>query len=188
MEDKNRERIIDAAVKLFNYRGYKNVTMREIAKQLGMSSKTFYNYFSSKEEIAEEVIMALMRNIKEKNLQAQYNDPVIKLKEQIHIIRLELTQINPLLLKDIMLYAPILSDKLIKMRVEAALVVETLIGEGQKQGLIKKNIDPKMAAYSYIGILKAIVNPDMVGNLGYSTDEVLDFLMEIFFYGICEKQ
>lgn len=188
MGDKNRERIVETAVRLFNYRGYKQVTMREIAKDLGMSCKTIYNYFSSKEEIAEVVLRLLDENADIiTNIMNSKADPITKLKEYFGLTRTILTRINPLLLRDIGLYAPELWKKRERKREEVLTFMEGLIREGQDMGIIKKSIDPKMAIDMYSGIFRAAANPDTLGNKGYSTDEVLDFLIEVFFSGICER-
>jgi AcrR family transcriptional regulator len=190
MEDKNRDRIIEAALKLFNYRGYKSVTMREIAKELGMSSKTFYNSFSSKEEIAEEVLLTLSRNIYDRidDVKNSNTDPISKLKELLNLIKMELISINPLLIRDISLYVPKARDKMLAERDKTSLILQDFIIQGQNMGLIKKNIDPQMATYTYFGIFAALVKHNGLGNYNYSIDQVFDFLIEIFFNGICEKQ
>lgn len=46
-----RQRILDAAVRLFVERGYERTTMRDIAAQTGMSLGSTYYYFATKEEI-----------------------------------------------------------------------------------------------------------------------------------------
>ena len=46
--------------------GFSKVTMREIATDLGMSKKTLYEYFQSKEELLSEVINRLQNEVREK--------------------------------------------------------------------------------------------------------------------------
>ncbi len=46
-----RRKIIDAAVELMSIDGYKNVSMRKIAKLAEVGDATIYNYFPSKEKI-----------------------------------------------------------------------------------------------------------------------------------------
>lgn len=48
---KNRHTIIKAAVDLIGEKGFKAATMRQIARNAGMSDATIYNYFSTKEAI-----------------------------------------------------------------------------------------------------------------------------------------
>ena len=50
------EKILDAALLLFSTRGFYATTIPDIAKAMGMSVGNLYNYFSSKEILAKEII------------------------------------------------------------------------------------------------------------------------------------
>lgn len=57
--DKKRnksEKILDAALMLFSTQGFYTTTIPDIAKAMGMSVGNIYNYFSSKEMLAKEII------------------------------------------------------------------------------------------------------------------------------------
>lgn len=58
MDKKNQksEKILDAALMLFSTRGFYATTIPDIAKAMGMSVGNIYNYFSSKEVLAKEII------------------------------------------------------------------------------------------------------------------------------------
>lgn len=189
MEDNSRARIVEETMKLFNYRGYKSVTMREIAHHLGISSRTLYNHFPSKEDIAEEVISLLSQNVNEGILQVRNSksDPVAKLKQVIYLVKNELIAINPLLVRDISLYVPNLHQRVLNRRDEFVQLIEDYIKQGQVAGLIKKEINPELAAHTYLGMLKALVNPQNDEINSYLQEEVFDFLIVMFFTGICEN-
>lgn len=46
-----RQELIGAAMQLFEERGYEQTTVAEIASAAGVSTKTFFNYFASKDEV-----------------------------------------------------------------------------------------------------------------------------------------
>src|SRR3954467_4397922 len=52
----SREHILNTSFKLFLQKNFKAVTMKEIVDQSGMSKGAFYHYFSSKEQVFEEVL------------------------------------------------------------------------------------------------------------------------------------
>ncbi len=52
-----KETIITAALKLFSEQGFYVTTIPDIAKRVGMSVGNFYNYFTSKEVLAKELIL-----------------------------------------------------------------------------------------------------------------------------------
>ncbi len=71
MTRKERERlfrkqeIIDASVKLFAGKGFKNTTLDEIAASSEFGKGTIYNYFSSKEEIYSAIVEDVSKNLKQ---------------------------------------------------------------------------------------------------------------------------
>lgn len=54
--EERREAIIEAAAQLLQEMGYERASMNELAKRLGGSKGTLYNYFPSKEELFSAVI------------------------------------------------------------------------------------------------------------------------------------
>ena len=51
-----RDRLCEAALKIFVKEGLENLTMRRLAKELGISAMTAYNYFEDRNEIVQEVL------------------------------------------------------------------------------------------------------------------------------------
>lgn len=51
-----RQRILDAAARIFRERGYAATTLADIAEAAGLRTASLYYYFGSKEELVEEVL------------------------------------------------------------------------------------------------------------------------------------
>lgn len=56
LTEERRKAIINAASAIFQEMGYERASMSEVAKRVGGSKATLYNYFSSKEELFETVV------------------------------------------------------------------------------------------------------------------------------------
>ncbi|WP_165311777.1 TetR/AcrR family transcriptional regulator [Vibrio ziniensis] len=56
--DEKRQAILDIAKECFSQQGVSGTSMSQLAKELGGSKATLYNYFSSKEEIFAEVMQS----------------------------------------------------------------------------------------------------------------------------------
>ena len=56
MERSTKEVIQDVAIELFAEKGYNRVTIREIAKAVGIKGSSIYNHFKSKEDIMETLL------------------------------------------------------------------------------------------------------------------------------------
>ena len=64
-QDNRRQRLLDAAARLFRERGYHVTSMREIAHEVGMLSGSIYYHFPSKEELLLAVYEEGLRHIAE---------------------------------------------------------------------------------------------------------------------------
>lgn len=83
-KQKKTEQILEAALKLFSTKGFYSTTIPDIAKSMSMSVGNMYNYFSSKEALAKEIIKyssdVLGAQIRE------INDSELSSKEKIYAI------------------------------------------------------------------------------------------------------
>jgi TetR/AcrR family transcriptional regulator, cholesterol catabolism regulator len=59
----SRQQILDVAAKLFRARGYTETSLRDIGKQAGMKAGSLYYHFTSKEELATEVLRIGVRRV-----------------------------------------------------------------------------------------------------------------------------
>jgi AcrR family transcriptional regulator len=62
---RTRERILEAALRLFADKGYEATTMRDVAREAGASLGLAYRYFASKEEFALALYMRLAEDSEE---------------------------------------------------------------------------------------------------------------------------
>jgi len=60
IREKTRGQILDSALKLFATKGYHGTSVADIAKQAGVSKGLAYNYFESKQALAEELVNVLL--------------------------------------------------------------------------------------------------------------------------------
>ncbi|MCA0154318.1 TetR/AcrR family transcriptional regulator [Winogradskyella vincentii] len=57
--ESRKEEIIRVAAKLFKEKGYSAVTMRDIAKTMGIKAASLYNHINSKQDILKAIIISL---------------------------------------------------------------------------------------------------------------------------------
>jgi len=60
LRKESRQRILDAALKVFAKQGYHSATVDAIAKTAGISKGLMYNYFKSKDEVLNELMIGMM--------------------------------------------------------------------------------------------------------------------------------
>ena len=52
----NKERIFDVSIDLFSEFGYDGVSIRQIAKEVGIKESSIYNHYKSKESIMDAIL------------------------------------------------------------------------------------------------------------------------------------
>jgi len=63
IEEHRRKQIIDMAIKTIASRGYSQTALADIAKEAGISKGVISYYFKGKEELVEQVILALVSEL-----------------------------------------------------------------------------------------------------------------------------
>ncbi|NPB06624.1 MAG: TetR/AcrR family transcriptional regulator [Aquificae bacterium] len=65
-----KQKILEASLKLFSKKGFKETTVKDIAREVGITEGAIYRHFTSKEEIIRELIESITRELKERLLEA----------------------------------------------------------------------------------------------------------------------
>lgn len=101
-----KEKIIDAASRLFHRYGVRSVSMDDIAHHLSISKKTIYQEFKDKDEIVTTAFKMHMEMEKEEydEIQTVARDPIDELTRVSVCMRKDFRDINPSLLFDIQKY------------------------------------------------------------------------------------
>ncbi len=97
MKPKTRKgEIIETAAKLFKEKGYSAVTMRDIAKDMGIKAASLYNHISSKQEILSNIIISLAEEFTQgiKIIKNSNNNSLENIKKIVNL-HVEITTNNP---------------------------------------------------------------------------------------------
>ena len=91
-----KEQIIEISTILFKEKGYSAVTMRDIAKAMGIKAASLYNHISSKQEILSSIIISLAEQFTEQmNIIKNSNDSCIDKLKRIVSLHVDITSNNP---------------------------------------------------------------------------------------------
>ena len=72
---KTRGRIVQAARKLFNLRGFADVSISEIMSEAGLTHGGFYKHFARKEDLYQEAVLEFMNQEMPEAWQRKFVDP-----------------------------------------------------------------------------------------------------------------
>ncbi|WP_244905527.1 TetR/AcrR family transcriptional regulator [Paenibacillus physcomitrellae] len=154
-----RTDILKATLDLIHEEGLQSVTFSKIFKKANVGSGTVFNYFSSKEELVNEVYREARIHMGEALLKGY--DGSLGLYERfkrLQLNRLEFGMQSPkeYLFIDSYSYSPYISPELRHMEDYSLEVFSSLIAEGQKQGLIRP-IDLRLCHQIINGVISSIL-------------------------------
>lgn len=90
-----KDEIINTAAKLFRERGYSAVTMRDLAKAMGIKAASLYNHINSKQDILKEIIISLAEEFTDgMKLVKSFQGNSIEKLEQIIKLHVDITARN----------------------------------------------------------------------------------------------
>lgn len=160
LTDRKREAIIQAAIAEFRAHGFEITSMDKIAATAGVSKRTVYNHFPSKEELFAEILNQLWaRIIAEPSVSYDREQP---LHEQLRLMLREKVQMmadeNFLTLARVAIAATIHSPEraqnMIERMGEREEGLTVWIRAARADGRLKP-VDPEFAAHQVQGLLKA---------------------------------
>ena len=182
------ERIILGSEELFLSSGIKSVTMDDIARHLGMSKKTIYQFFKDKNEL---VIALVKRKLQED--EDQVSEIISKsgnvIEEMINMMKCSeeiFSRINPIVIHEMQKYHPEAWKHF--QNFKSGVLVQTmeeLLNKGIKQGYIRPEIDVKILAKMRVNQVELGFNTSVFPVAEFNVWKVQQQFNEHFNYGIC---
>ncbi|MFZ0917299.1 MAG: TetR/AcrR family transcriptional regulator [Candidatus Udaeobacter sp.] len=190
--DPNRQRIVDAArVHFFNH-GFRSVTMDDLAEELGISKKTLYAYFPGKIDLLEAVLADKFAGVEAKLneiARAHPHDFSAALHELLANTQRELDEIKPPFVRDMRQKAPHVFKVIERRR---AALIERFFGklfiEGQRAGMVRKDVPAKLTIEILLAIVQAIMNPVKMEELGMTPKEGFAGILKIILQGALTRR
>jgi AcrR family transcriptional regulator len=151
--DERRNEILDVAQKLFYQSGYDNTSIANVIDAVGIAKGTFYHYFKSKDDLLDQIIGRIARNIDaiiDKVLEEPEENAIVELNNMYREIgQYKAMEKDVLIMMTRALYTEenlILRTKLSKKRFEiVAPRLAKIISRGKAEGVFTTG-DPDILA------------------------------------------
>jgi TetR/AcrR family transcriptional regulator, cholesterol catabolism regulator len=183
-----RNRILDKARDHFLQFGFSTVTMSEIAADLGMSKKTVYAFFPSKEDLASEMVKGIQAEITSQlNLlvEDEEMDFIEKLKRILDITAEHHSKLTPHFRMDLQKHAPgacKCTDEFQNQQIHD--IVGKVIHEGITEGVFRRDIDEAIVTSMFIAAFKSLMRPESLARIPHSVPDVVEAISKVMFEGI----
>jgi AcrR family transcriptional regulator len=182
--NKELQNILEKVGELYNKFGIKSVTMDDVARELGISKKTLYQYVENKNELVAKVLDHLLheKDCSFKEISKKDQNAIEELLEVgVHIMK-SFRDYNPSTEYDLKKYYPDLFTKLHQVRRDR--MHESIlknIQKGKKEGLFRTNMNDEIIAKIQTSRFIHMSTDDL-----FSPEEMLkpQNVLELFIYHI----
>jgi AcrR family transcriptional regulator len=177
-------KILDTVTEMYFKYGIKSVTMDDVSRELGISKKTLYTYFTDKADLVNKAVDRTIEKITQK-YEAVIAGNLNAVEEILEFNRLAAEMIkthNASTDYDLKKYYPELLDKIDRTKREKMYhMVLNNLKKGKAQGLFRKNLNEEIIAKLHVSRMMT-----MGMNACFTHDELLsvEVFREIYIYHI----
>lgn len=183
-----RERIVAAARQHFFAHGFRGVTMDDLAATLGMSKKTLYAHFPSKNALLEAMLREKLRHLEDEvaRVTADHADDFITgLHGLLACVQRHAAEVQPPFLRDVQREAPELFQVVEGRRREIIQRYFTkLLEEGRRERLIRKDVPVHLVIDILLAATTAVVNPPKLLELGLTPQSGFTAVITVILEGV----
>jgi TetR/AcrR family transcriptional regulator, cholesterol catabolism regulator len=181
------DRIVRVAEKIFLRSGFSRVLMDDLARELGMSKKTLYAHFASKEALLHAVLIQRVSEVDqglESIVSAKESFPA-KMGHVARFLQANLAEVSPVFLEDIRRYAPDCFRVVEEFRGRAIpRYFGRLFDEGFRAGHVRPQVHRDILIRMLVLSIQGIIRPEAVSELHLHPREALEHILSITFDGI----
>ncbi len=170
-----RKLILDAAIRVFADQGYHGARVGDIAEHAGVAHGLLYHYFASKDDVLRTIFVEnwgeLIARFRAVELADEGADEKL---EAIAKILLRTWRNDPALVTVMVrevARSHQLQDRVDEVR-EAFAIVQRVIEEGQATGLLRKDLDARLASWLFYGGLEEVLTGWVLGQLPDGEEDV----------------
>lgn len=186
-----RQDILDAATKSFSLFGYKATTMDQVAKLANVGKGTIYTFFANKEELFNEIILKLIRDMEQKA--NAVIEPYNPFEENVHAALYEMLDFrreHQLMMKLVQeqrdIGTPIVKDVLYKVEESILSFIEQKVEAAIARGEIKE-CDPKIFAYILFHTYISLIFDWEEKRTALSKEEIAEIFQTYIFNGLSNR-
>lgn len=182
-----KERIIETAREKFFRDGITKVTVDEIAEDLGISKKTIYKFFPSKDELLKSVVHFMMGFMERRVEAIVSSDKPFeqKMTEFLALVGGFASRIGVQFQRDMQRFAPNLWKEIETFRRDRLFIkLEKMFIQAKQEGIFRSDLDHQLFMLVFIHSMHGIMNPQTLSQQAFSPEIAFKGIFKILFEGV----
>ncbi|MDX1991127.1 MAG: TetR/AcrR family transcriptional regulator [bacterium] len=189
--ERREQEILKAAAILIRERGYNNVSMDDIAEEVGVSKPTLYQHFKSKDDMIATTMVHSMNHMHQYMNGLEIDSPRVKLERMVrHLMESndEPDAMPVALVEPQIIHALNHHTEVVRKRDEIGAEIFALIEEGKAKGEIARDVPTPVIIGSMFALMTVVKPSEALGEKArmYYTEraEMVEGMMRFFMRGI----
>ncbi|MFV0415635.1 MAG: TetR/AcrR family transcriptional regulator [Chthoniobacterales bacterium] len=184
-------RIVREARRHFFLHGFRNVTMSDLAAEMGVSKKTLYVHFTSKQELVKTVVETKYAELSAALLEVHSGstDFAATIHRLLVTIQKQAREVSPSFLRDLRRELPALFEFFRERRQK--IMSDTfgkLLRQGQKEGAVRRDISVEFQVEVLLATVYRLATPEKIDEMKISLERLIHDILGIFLEGTLTKK
>ena len=177
--------------RVFRERGFRKVTVEELCADMGMSKRTFYRHFPDRDSLVLAVLAETasghMTSIVENLTSDRPVDQVFRNHFDL-LIHNVFARLSTHLMADIQIHMPEVWARIDQFRTGVVGIITDLLRRGQREGSIRRDVDPNVAGKLVQGVMTHLANPQFLLDQGLSFDQFASTFERLLLHGVLTQR
>lgn len=191
MEEKEKEILIRAA-ELFTKYGVKSMTMDDIARQIGISKKTLYQFVDNKRDLVKKTIETHISDeecLMTEAVSQEFGNAIDQLMMMTKAVGSQMKEMHPSVIFDLKKYHPEAFRCLTDHRDQFIRTnISDNLNRGIKEGVYRDNINPEILVQLYLSMVNVILDPESTALKNYSSEVIYLEMIRYHIRGIASAK
>jgi AcrR family transcriptional regulator len=189
--DEKLDRLLTETFRLFKIYGIRSISMDDIAREIGISKKTIYQFVANKTELVEMTLRHM--HSKESTL---CFDTDIKDMNAIDIllavsrnVSKQMKDMNPVNIFELQKYYPTIYREFVIMKRDHVFEqVKQNFAQGIAEGIYRNDLDIELVARLYIQKLVDVHDPEFLASVSFGFEKIFQVMFDSHIRGIANAQ
>lgn len=180
------EQILEEGFEEVTGQGVRAFTVESLAARLGVSKKTIYKFFPTKEVLLDKILEFAKRRIVHEieRIREEESNPANRFLKMMDFIIKMIGKVSPQRMSELKVRYPLIWMKLEEFRLERRADFHEFLSEAQEAGYVRADVDIDAVATLYIQIVNSTFQPEFFIQSDMSVSETIQLFVDIITQGL----
>lgn len=190
-EKEKLDLILEQCRGLFARYGIRSISMDDIARELGISKKTLYQFVSNKADLLDKLFKKFQSDFIESvnRVCSRQMNAIDELLEVSKLVNQEFIKYNPSVVFDLQkYYTEVFNDHIVEEKKYIYKMVMNNLKKGIREGIYRENQDIELVAGLYIQKVESIHEEKLLNQTQFTMERIFEVMFEHHIRGISNPE